>query len=103
MASACEEGSRGQRGIKQLQGAARCALQAEKTEHSSNVVLLWRPLKDVVSLKSPSFQMEFLFELEPGVNIPTGGTPSSFEGIMEIHAKQSTQACHPPSDELRTF
>lgn len=67
------------------------------------MVLLWRPLKNVVSLKSPTFQMEFLFKLELEVNIPTGGTPGSFEGTMEIHTKQSTQACHPPSDELRTF
>lgn len=103
MAGACKDRSRGQRSTKQLQGTARCALQAEKTEHRSNMVLLWRPLKNVVSLKSPTFQMKFLFKLELEVNIPTGGTPSSFEGIMEIHTKQSTQACHPPSDELRTF
>lgn len=73
MASACEEGSRGQRGVKQLQATARCALQAEKTEHSGNVVLLWRPLKNVVSLKSPTFQREFVFKLELELIFPLVG------------------------------
>lgn len=105
MASTVRRGP-GVREVPNNYRAQQDVLQAEKKEHSSNVVLLWRSLKNVVSLKSPTFQVEFLFKLELEVNILTGGTPRSFERIRKIHTKQtkqSTQVSHPPSDELRTF
>jgi hypothetical protein len=43
----------------------------------------------------------FLFKLEPEVNIPIYGTPSSLDGIrMGPDTKQSTQALCPPEDQL---
>lgn len=67
------------------------------TKQSINVLLLWRPLKNVVSLKSPS--EGFLLKLEPEVNIHIYGTPSSCDGVrMEVDTEQNTLALHPPVD-----
>lgn len=57
-------------------------LAAEETEQSINMVLLWGPLRDVVSyLKVP--WGDFFFKMEPEVNIPIYGMPSSFDGIRK--------------------
>lgn len=80
MASACEEGSRGQRSTKQLQGTARCVLQAEKTTQQKCGPAL-EALEECSVFENPHFSsgisffffLEFLFKLELEVNISTAG------------------------------